>query len=110
MKRKLTPKQKQLQAEFDAMMRSHAQPLERGARAKGVTAQGTLSRRASPLLESKRVNRQASVDTGYSSTQARPVQQYTGDKMLGISQMHKSNMVPVFNSEAAQDITKMRRG
>ena len=35
---------------------------------------------------------------------------YTGDKIVGIAAMHKSNLVPVFNAEAAQDISKMRRG
>jgi len=34
---------------------------------------------------------------------------YTGDKMLGIGQLHKSNAVPVFRSEDAHDIAKMRR-
>ena len=37
-------------------------------------------------------------------------QVYTGDKMLGIGQLHKSNAVPVFSSEDAIDISKMRRG
>lgn len=37
-------------------------------------------------------------------------QQYTGSQVLGISTMHKSNMVPVFSSEQAQDLAKMRRG
>lgn len=35
---------------------------------------------------------------------------YTGDKIVGIAAMHKSNLVPVFNEEAAKDISKMRRG
>ena len=35
--------------------------------------------------------------------------QYTGDKMLGIGQMHKSNAVPVFRAEDAADIARMRR-
>lgn len=35
---------------------------------------------------------------------------YTGDKIVGIAAMHKSNLVPVFNEEAARDISKMRRG
>lgn len=39
---------------------------------------------------------------------ARPV--YTGDQMIGIATMHKSNLVPIFNSEAAKDVSKMRRG
>jgi hypothetical protein len=34
---------------------------------------------------------------------------YTGTKVLGIATMHKSNAVPVFNSEEAVDISKMRR-
>jgi len=35
---------------------------------------------------------------------------YTGTKVLGIATMHKSNAVPVFSDEEAQDISRMRRG
>lgn len=35
---------------------------------------------------------------------------YTGDKMLGIAAMHKSNLVPIFHQEAAKDVSTMRRG
>jgi hypothetical protein len=34
---------------------------------------------------------------------------YTGDKLIGIATMHKSNMVPVFKMEDAEDIARMRR-
>jgi hypothetical protein len=34
---------------------------------------------------------------------------YTGNKIKGIGTMHKSNAVPVFSDEEAQDIAKMRR-
>jgi hypothetical protein len=34
---------------------------------------------------------------------------YTGNMVKGIATMHKSNAVPVFSSEEAQDISKMRR-
>jgi N-acetylglucosamine-6-phosphate deacetylase len=34
---------------------------------------------------------------------------YTGTMVKGIATMHKSNAVPVFSSEEAQDISKMRR-
>ena len=33
---------------------------------------------------------------------------YTGDKMLGIATMHKSNAVPMFSQETAIDIGKMK--
>lgn len=35
---------------------------------------------------------------------------YTGGNLMGIATMHKSNMVPVFNTQDAEDISKMRRG
>jgi len=34
---------------------------------------------------------------------------YTGTKVKGIGTMHKSNAVPIFSDEEAQDISKMRR-
>lgn len=34
---------------------------------------------------------------------------YTGDKLIGIAAMHKSNLVPVFTDESAVDISHMRR-
>lgn len=34
---------------------------------------------------------------------------YSGDTLIGIGQLHKSNMVPVFRQEDAVDIARMRR-
>lgn len=34
---------------------------------------------------------------------------YTGKNLLGIAMMHKSNLVPVFSTEDAKDISSMRR-
>ena len=47
-------------------------------------------------------------DTGV--TFAKKPNVYTGAKLLGIATMHKSNMVPVFSQEDAEEIAKMRRG
>ena len=49
-----------------------------------------------------------SVDTGGNAV-LRPNPVYTGTKVKGIATMHKSNAVPVFSDEEAQDISKMRR-
>jgi len=35
---------------------------------------------------------------------------YTGNKILGIGTMHKSNAVPIFSDEEAVEISRMRRG
>lgn len=45
---------------------------------------------------------------GHSTAKVEKV--YTGDKVLGIATMHKSNAVPVFRAEDAVEISKMRRG
>lgn len=39
-----------------------------------------------------------------------PSKVYTGDKIIGIGTMHKSNVVPIFSEEQAKDISTMRRG
>lgn len=51
-----------------------------------------------------------SLDSGIGVATKQEVLQYTGDNMLGIGQLHKSNSVPVFRKEDAEDQAKMRRG
>ena len=39
----------------------------------------------------------------------RKANEYTGDVIIGIATMHKSNAVPVTNKKNAEEISKMRR-
>jgi hypothetical protein len=48
-------------------------------------------------------------DTGAGNATLAPAKVYTGTMVKGIATMHKSNAVPVFSSEEAVDISKMRR-
>lgn len=48
-----------------------------------------------------------SADTGPATKSSPKV--YTGDKVLGIATLHKSNAVPVFNNTEAVEISSMRR-
>lgn len=50
-----------------------------------------------------------SLNTGLAVASAPERKVYTGDKMLGIGTLHKSNAVPIFNSMEAVEISKMRR-
>jgi hypothetical protein len=50
-----------------------------------------------------------SLDTGIGTVTKKEPLQYTGDEMIGIGQMHKSNAVPIFKQEDAEDLAKMRR-
>ena len=43
------------------------------------------------------------------STSARSDVKYTGDKIMGIMPMYKSNLVPIFSDTEAKDISNMRR-
>jgi hypothetical protein len=51
----------------------------------------------------------ASVDTGWEPCSKAPEKVYTGTEMLGIGQLHKSNAVPIFRQQDAEDLAKMRR-
>lgn len=51
-----------------------------------------------------------SLDSGVGIAPRRGQNVYTGDAMIGIGQLHKSNAVPVFKQEDAIDLAKMRRG
>lgn len=79
---------------------------------------GKLRRgRGKPLpkspLEAKTYRRESpqvpSGDTYDTFIAAKKEMKYTGDKLMGIATMHKSNMVPVFKQEDAEDISRMRR-
>lgn len=49
-------------------------------------------------------------DTGQGSCAKKESPKYTGTKMLGVGQMHKSNAVPIFSQDDAIEIARMRRG
>jgi len=51
-----------------------------------------------------------SLDSGIGNA-TKPVEgkRYTGDKIIGIATMHKSNAVPVFQADECKDLSSMRR-
>jgi hypothetical protein len=53
--------------------------------------------------------RPSRADTILGPVATKPNPCYTGTKILGIGTMHKSNAVPIFSSEEAEAISKMRR-
>jgi len=65
----------------------------------------------SPAMSTPRVTKNnipSIVTPGGDCTKKDPVM-YTGDKVLGIAVLHKSCLQPVFSTEEAIDISKMRR-
>jgi len=51
-----------------------------------------------------------SLDTGHTgAVTVKQTPKYTGNKIVGIGTMHKSNAVPIFTDQEAKDISSMRR-
>ena len=73
------------------------------AQSGSASALGAEGRR----FESYRSDQKPGWDTSMSKKQANV---YTGTEIIGISQMHKSNAVPVRNKKSAEEVAKMRRG
>jgi hypothetical protein len=94
---------RELEADWQALLKKYP--------AKKVPALAKKTSIAPVNLNHERSTRHIpSLDTGGGSTAAVPVKVYTGDKMVGIGTMHKSNMVPIFSDQEAKDISTMRRG
>lgn len=51
----------------------------------------------------------ASQDTGWVACTRKTDQEYTGTAIVGISTLHKSNGIPVFSQQEAEEVAKMRR-
>ena len=50
-----------------------------------------------------------SKDSGIGVAVKKEANTYTGDKLIGIGSLHKSNLVPVFKEDEAKDLASMRR-
>ena len=100
-KQKLRPKKER--DEYEAWLAKH-QPKKP---IKVVEEKLTYKLTTPPGRETQRFK---SLNTGNVAATAAPRKVYTGDKVIGIATMHKSNAVPVFNSADAVEISKMRRG
>ena len=57
----------------------------------------------------RQTTRPPSLVTPGGSTELKDIPVYTGDKMIGISIIHKSCLQPIFSQEAAIDAASMRR-
>jgi hypothetical protein len=52
----------------------------------------------------------SSVQTNLHNTYKKEIPVYTGQAMIGIGTLHKSNAVPIFSKDEAKEISRMRRG
>ena len=100
-KRKQNAKQRQLAADWEALLKKY-EPKK------------PVPKDAKPLAKPKAYVRETpkypSLNSGLGSC-TKPVhgKVYTGTAMVGIGTLHKSNAVPIFTDEEAKDQATMRR-
>ena len=100
-------KARELEESWKEMLKRQGVEAEEKKRAKALKAPTlTYKLSAPPGRETQKIN---SLSTPGGSTAA-VHKVYTGDKIIGIATMHKSNAVPVFSDEQAVEISRMRRG
>ena len=96
-----------LEESWSDLLKRQGIEAEEKKRAKALKAPTlTYKLSAPPGRETQKIN---SLSTPGGSTAA-VHKVYTGDKIIGIATMHKSNAVPVFSDEQAVEISRMRRG
>lgn len=105
---KKKPGWQKAQAEYDAWLKKHG--VDTNAKRKKKT-----TAIVNPVVASNHIRETPkipSLDTRITGavTWGTERKVYTGDKMLGIAAMHKSNLVPIFQEEAAKEVSTMRRG
>lgn len=103
-KRKPTAKQRQLQADWEALVQKHTP--------KKVVSRSKVEPYTPPKVYVRETPHYPSLITNKPAACTKPTKgvTYTGSNMLGIATMHKSNAVPVFSAEEALETARMRRG
>lgn len=101
-KRKPTAKQRELAQSWEKL-------LEKYETKSTTKTSGRTSSSNNYIPDIRSTKHIPSRDSRIGLTSKKPIPQYTGDAMIGIGQMHKSNAVPVFKQEDAKDLAQMRR-
>jgi len=96
-----------LDAEWKDLLKRQGVEQEERKRKRAMTAAPLVYDLGIPAGRSTRHIKSLGQTTGVAALS--PAKVYTGTKVLGIATLHKSNAVPVFSSEEAVDISKMRR-
>lgn len=101
-------KARQLDAEWRELQAKWGVDADEKKRKRALAAEPLTYNLSAPVGRSTSNNIPSRVTQGGSTAPVHKV--YTGNKILGIGTMHKSNAVPIFSDEQAVEISRMRRG
>ena len=100
-------KAKMLEDEWQMLQKRWGADAEQAKRTRALKAKPYKPPVNSRLAELRVIPSVADTHTGAVTIKQTP--QYTGDKIVGIGTMHKSNAVPIFSEQEAKEISSMRR-
>jgi len=100
-----TAKKQQQRAEWNALLKKY----EIGSAKIKCVSNKTFSMKSNELFDDRSTRHIPSLNSNYGDTFRKQTPQYTGDAMLGISTLHKSNAIPIFSQKDAEDAARMRR-
>ena len=105
-KKKKSPGWRKAQAEHEAFLRKMGIDPNGSKKKEKVTLE-----KAKPIEpDTTSYNTIPTSDTIPANGPAKQQQQYTGDYIVGIATMHKSNLVPVGKGDDPKEYARMRRG
>lgn len=101
-------KARQLDADWKELQKKWEVDADDKKRKRALAAEPLSYNLSAPVGRTTSTNIPSRVTAGGSTAPIHKV--YTGNKILGIGTMHKSNAVPIFSDEQAVEISRMRRG
>ena len=100
-------KSRELDASWKELLKNQGLELEEKRRKRALAAEPLVYKLNTPVGRTNTHHIPSRVTEGHDTSSN--VKVYTGTEIIGISQMAKSNAVPVFNHDHIIDITRMRR-
>lgn len=101
-------KARELDASWKELQKKWEVDAEEKKRKRALAAE-PLSYKLSTPVGRTNTHHIPSRNTGDGIASSKPVPQYTGSEMIGVTILHKSCLQPVFNEQEAKDAASMRR-
>lgn len=101
-------KARELDASWAELQKKWGVEAEQKRQRRAMSAETLTYKLTAPVGRSTN-NHIPSRNTGEGIASSKPAQQYTGTEIIGIGQLHKSNGIPIFKKQDAEDLAKMRR-
>ena len=102
-------KARELDASWKELQKKWEVDADEKRRSRAMKAPPLDYKLSTPIGRPSGHNIPSRADSVLGPVSSKVIPQYTGTKMIGIGQLHKSNGVPIFRKQDAEDLAKMRR-